>query len=1000
MRNYPTGTVTFLFTDIEGSTKLAQAHRQAWESLRLRHHAILQSAMQAHNGYVFQVIGDAFCVAFNTAGEALRAALQSQQDLQAEKWGEAVIRVRMGIHTGKAEVQPDGQYQGYLALSRVQRLMSAGHGGQVLISLATQQLVREDLPAGVSLRDLGERRLKDLVQPEHVFQLVIPDLPADFPPIKTLDAYRHNLPIQLTSFIGREKEITGIKQALEEHHLVTLTGSGGAGKTRLSLQVAADLLDQFPDGVWFVELAPITDPDLIPQTILTAAGMQTQTGKTALETLADFLREKTALLILDNCEHLLETCARLADGLLHAAANLKILSSSREALGVRGEQAWHVPSLSIPDLKSLPALEQLAQFESVRLFIERAMLVRPHFMLTDANAQAVAQICYRLDGIPLAIELAAARVAALKEEQIAGRLNDRFRLLTGGSRTALPRQQTLRAMVDWSYDLLSENEQILLRRASVFPGGCTLDSVEQVCSDDPIHAEAVLDLISHLVEKSLVIFDEHTSQPRYRMLETIRQYGRDKLLEAGESGHVRKKHLQFFLQLAEEAEPGLTGAQQISWLDSLEVDLGNLRAGLEWSLDSDVEAGLKMAAALWRFWLVRGYFTEGLEWLDQLLPAPGSARSEYTLARAKALYVASHLSQTQGTITRGLTLAEESLGLCRKTGDARRLAYALAITGHAAGSSDDLARAEGLYRESLDLFRNLQDESGAALVLGYLASLAHARDDMDQAQALYEECLQIQKKIGDKWKILETLNNLGQIARVQCNFSDAIEMGTLGLELARELGSKTGIAYSLNMQAWALREQGLFERASALYQECLSLAHELGQKTRRAGVLNGLGIIAWRQGNFENARIYLEESLDIRSKMGSGGWIAYGQNNLGDVLRSQGYPVQALALYRQALTAYRDVQTSKWDVMECLRRIAGLSAEQQQAHRAAKLFGAVEALGETVNIKLPPLDRADLDRDVAAARAQLDEATFMAAWGQGRKMTLAQAIAFALEHEQ
>jgi predicted ATPase len=696
-------------------------------------------------------------VAFATAGEALRAALQSQQDLQAEKWGEAMVKVRMGIHTGKAEVQPDGQYQGYLALSRVQRLMSAGHGGQVLITLATQQLVREDLPEAVSLRDLGERRLKDLIQQEHVFQLVIPDLPADFPPIKTLDAFRHNLPIQLTSFIGREKVIAEIKQALEGHHLVTLTGSGGAGKTRLSLQVAADLLDQFPDGVWFVELAPITDPDLIPQTILTATGMQAQTGRTALETLTDFLREKTALLILDNCEHLLETCAVLADGLLHAAANLKILSSSREALGVRGEQAWHVPSLSIPDLKALPALEQLSQFESVRLFIERAMLVRSHFMLTNENARAVAQICFRLDGIPLAIELAAARVEALKVEQIAERLIDRFRLLTGGSRTALPRQQTLRAMVDWSYDLLSENEQILLRRASVFSGGCTLEAVEQVCSDDQLHADDILDILTHLVEKSLVIFDEHTSQPRYRMLETIRQYGRDKLLEAGEGEQVRKKHLGFFLKMAEEAEAGLTGAQQISWLDSLEVDLGNLRAGLEWSLDSDIDAGLKLAAALWRFWLVRGYLTEGLEWLDQLLSAPGSARSEYTLSRAKALYVASSLFQTQGTITRGLALAEQSLSLCRKTGHAQLLAYALAITGHAAGSSDDLGRAERLGRESLELFRNAEDESGAALVLGYLATLAHARDDMGQAQALNEECLQIHKKKGTSGKFSKRL---------------------------------------------------------------------------------------------------------------------------------------------------------------------------------------------------------------------------------------------------
>jgi predicted ATPase/class 3 adenylate cyclase len=1000
MSSLPTGTVTFLFTDIEGSTKLAQEHRETWESLRARHHAILQAAMDAHHGYVFQIIGDAICVAFHTAGDALRAAAKSQIDLLCEKWGDTPIRVRMGIHTGKAEIQSDGQYQGYLAMSRVQRLISAGYGGQVLISLATQQLVREDLPEEVTLRDIGERRLKDLVQPEHVFQLVISDLPADFPPIKTLDSYRHNLPIQLTSFFGREREMTEIKQALVEHHLVTLTGSGGVGKTRLSLQVAADLLDQFPDGVWFVELASITDPNLIPQTILTAAQMQTQQGITALETLTDFLREKTSLLILDNCEHLLEASAKLANALLHAAPNLKILSSSREALGVSGEQAWRVPSLSIPDLKSLPPTDKLSQFESVRLFIERAMLVQSNFVFTTENAPAVAQICYRLDGIPLAIELAAARVNVLRVEQIAERLNDRFRLLTGGSRTALPRQQTLRAMIDWSYDLLSENEQILLRRLSVFSDGCTFEAVEQVCSDGKIHADDILDLLSHLVDKSLIIFDEHADQTRYRMLETIRQYARDKLLEAGEGENVRKEHLKFFLKVAEDAEPGLTGSQQIIWLDNLEVNHGNLRAGLEWSLDSDVEAGLRLGAALWRFWLVRGYLTEGLEWLEQLLSVPGSARPAYMLSRAKALYVASHLSLAQGTLTKGLALAEESLALSRKTDNHQQLAYALAIKGHAVSFFDDLARAETFYNESLELFRNAKDESGATLVLGYMGALAHGRDDMHQAKTLFEECLHIQKKMGDKWKIIETLNNLGQISRVLGNFAGAIEMHAMGLDLARELGSKTGIAYTLNLLAWTLRERGDFERAGALYKECLVLAHELGQKTRIAGVLNGLGIIAWRQGNLENARTLLEESLDYRSKMGSRAWIAFGKNNLGDVLRSQGNVAQAEILYREALTAYGDMHTSKWDVSEGLRRIAGAAVEQKQAKRAAKLFGAVEVLGETVSFFLPPLDRADLERDVAAARAQLDESTFYVAWDEGHKMTLDQAIAFALEDKQ
>jgi predicted ATPase len=359
---------------------------------------------------------------------------------------------------------------------------------------------------------------------------------------------RNNLPTNLSKFIGREKEIAEVKGALSEYRLVTLTGSGGVGKTRLSLQVAAELLDQFPNGTWFVELAPITDPDLIPQVILTAADMQTQQGRSALDSLMDFLREKTSLLVLDNCEHLIEACARLADTLLNAAPNLKILASSREALGVKGEQAWHVPSLSIPDLKHLPAIEGLSQYEAVRLFIDRAVLAQPHFAVTDENANAVAQICSRLDGIPLAIELAAARVKVLKAEQIAERLNDRFRLLTGGSRTALPRQQTLRALIDWSYDLLSENEKLLLRRLAVFMGGCTLEAAEQVCNDGHIHAEDVLDLLIHLVDKSLVVVDENPAQLRYRMLETVRQYAREKLLESGEGEKFHTQHIAYFLK--------------------------------------------------------------------------------------------------------------------------------------------------------------------------------------------------------------------------------------------------------------------------------------------------------------------------------------------------------------------------------------------------------------------------------------------------------------------
>ena len=482
----PSGTVTFLFTDIEGSTKLAQQYPEALPRLMARHNEILTQSIQAHEGHVYEVAGDSFCAAFSSAIDAVSAALEAQQSLHNETWSPAPIKVRMGMHTGTVKLNDKNAYMGYATIALTQRIMSAGHGGQVLLSEVTRELVRDSLPRNTELVDLGERRLKDLLRPEHLYQLNTLGLPSKFPPLNTVDVFPNNLPVELTSFIGREKEIAEVKQQLIDHRLVTLTGSGGTGKTRLSLQVAADLLDQFPHGIWFVELAPLTDPELVPQTILSTIGLNEQPGTPPLELLKQYLHEKKSLIVLDNCEHLIEASSKVTDILLNAAPELKILASSRESLGVRGELAYPVPSLSLPDIKHLPLIEQLSQYEAVRLFIDRAALVSPRFDVDKQNAPFIAQICYRLDGIPLAIELAAARVKFMSVEQISKRLDDRFRLLTGGSRTALPRQQTLRALIDWSYDILSEQEQILLRRLSVFADSWTLEAVEDICDGNGI----------------------------------------------------------------------------------------------------------------------------------------------------------------------------------------------------------------------------------------------------------------------------------------------------------------------------------------------------------------------------------------------------------------------------------------------------------------------------------------------------------------------------------
>ncbi len=817
----PTGTVTFLFTDIEGSTKLAQEHPDKWEKTRARHHAILQSAMDAHNGYVFQIIGDAFCVAFHTANDGLRAAIEAQQKLQKEDWGETPIKVRMGLHTGEAET--DGRdYHGYLTMAKVQRVMSVAYGGQVLLSNASAELVYHKLPSGINLRDMKEHRLKGMPDPEQLWQVVAPDLQQDYPPLQSLVEIPNNLPAQLSTFIGREKEIAEVETALCEHRLVTLTGSGGAGKTRLSLQIAANLLDSFPNGIWFVELATITDPDLIPQTILSAAEMRAQQGRTALDSLKDFLREKTSLLILDNCEHLIEVCAKLTETLLSVAPNLKVLASSREALGVNGEKAWHVPSLSIPDLKHLPAVEQLSQYEAVRLFIDRASLLQPHFAVTNDNALAVAQICSRLDGIPLAIELAAARVKVLKAEQIAERLNDRFRLLTGGSRTALPRQQTLRALIDWSYELLSENERTLLRKLAVFSGGCTLEAAERVCNDDNIQVDDVLDLLTHLVDKSLIILQDG----RYRMLETTRQYAREKMIGAGEEMVAQQAHFDYFILLAEEAEIHLLGPDQVIWLNRIEKEHDNCRTALEWYMQNQKgDRALRMAGALGIFWCKHSHFSEGRRWLGKLLMKFSDAPEQ---VQVKAWRFAGVLAIWQQDGAEAYRIFTENMEREQKLGDQWGIAYSLVQLANVALSDGEVEQAMALNKRSITLSREIDAFWVLAMAHISLGYVEHALGNLSRAEELYTESLRHCRRLGEKWGSSLALENLGSLMCWKKDFVAAKKFFLECLEISWELGEKDTIRYILAGLATVYQNEGRHKLSAQLQGIVIAMEREYG----------------------------------------------------------------------------------------------------------------------------------------------------------------------------
>jgi predicted ATPase/class 3 adenylate cyclase len=756
MTTRPTGIVSFLFTDIEGSTALAQAYPAAMPALLKRHHQILQRAIAGQQGHVFQIIGDAFCVAFATARQALEAALAAQRALAAEDWGPSPVKVRMGLHTGAAEAQDTeegGGYSGYLTLTRVQRVMSVAHGGQILLSQAAAELVRSELSGDLSLRDLGEQRLKGLATPDHLWQVEAAGLPRDFPPLRSLHVTPHNLPEQLTSFIGRKHELAEVRGALRQHRLVTLTGSGGAGKSRLSLQVAEGELDRFPGGVWLVELAPLREPGLIPQTILSAANVRLQQGGTAWENLVDFLREKTCLLVLDNCEHLIEDCARLAQDLLQEAPRLQILASSREALGVKGEQAWRVPSLAVPDTRHLPPLDGLLQYEAVCLFTERACLVQPHFRVTGENAAAVAEVCQRLDGIPLAIELAAARLRSMGVEKIAARLDDRFRLLTGGARTALPRQQTLRALIDWSYDLLPEKERTLLRRLAVFSGGWSLEAAEQVCSGETLEAEEILDLLDHLVDKSMVVVKEG-QEARYFLLETIRQYARDKLAECGESEAARDRHLAYFVEWVTALEPGLRGPQQVELLEQVENEIDNLRAALEWSRQADPPAGLRLASRLKWFWHLHDIFGEGAAWLESLLASAKSGSVEMDpLRKAEALTAYSWSVFWMNDLPASLDSLQQSVALVEKEPGplaARIRADNLYISGHLAIAGGDPSRAALLGRQCLEAYEACGSPFGMAEACTLLFGSATNAGDMESARYWNETGIALRRKLGDK----------------------------------------------------------------------------------------------------------------------------------------------------------------------------------------------------------------------------------------------------------
>jgi predicted ATPase/class 3 adenylate cyclase len=764
----PTGTLTFLFTDIEGSTRLWDLDAPAMQAVLASHDEVIRWAIEDHGGYVFKTMGDAFCAAFPTGPDALECALDTQRRLlSSPREQTSPLKVRIALHTGAAE-ERDGDYFGP-PLNRVARLLSSAHGGQVLVSLATQELVRDQLPGGTSLRYLGEHRLKDLFRPEKIFQLLAPELPSEFPPLRTLGAYRNNLPLQPTPLIGREKEVSEVCSLLrgDETHLLTLTGPGGTGKTRLALQAAADLLDDFPDGTFFAQLSTLTEGELFSSTVAETLGVR-ETGEQALdESLKDYLRERRLLLVLDNFEQVLGAAPAVKE-LLAVAQGLKVLATSRAPLGLYGEHEFPVPPLTLPDLKSSPSLESLTQYESVGLFVERARAVKPDFKVTSESAPAVAEICVRLDGLPLAIELAAARIKMLPPQAMLQRLSSRLKLLTGGARDLPERQRTLRGAIEWSHALLDRGEQVLFARLAVFSGGRTLEAIDAICDAGGDLPVDTFEGVSSLLDKSLLRQEEGPGgEPRFVMLETVHEFAREKLEKSAEAEEIKRTHAHYFLTLAGEAYPELKGADQLEWLDRLEAEHDNMRAALSWALErNEAEVAIRLGGALWLFWFVRGYHSEGRRWLQEALAMDERGSTD---SRAMALAGLGWLAAHQGALDLAQVACEEGLQLlaneASEASEARRCL--LVFLGWVEREREDYGWATRLFEESLVLSQQMGDTYWHATSLSNLALVSHYRRDSRRATDLYEESMDLFREQGDKQSLAYCLNNLGMVAYSQ-----------------------------------------------------------------------------------------------------------------------------------------------------------------------------------------------------------------------------------------
>ena len=1003
----PTGMVTLLLADVEGSTRLWERQPEEMTAAVARLDRTVSAIVAAHHGVrpVEQGEGDSFVVAFARASDAVASALELQRAPLAP------IRLRIGVHTGEVQLRDDGNYIGS-TVNRAARLRDVAHGGQIVLSGTTEDLVVDRLPPDAWLTDLGTHRLRDLPRPERVVQLCHPDLRVEFPPLRTANTVvAQRLPVQLTSFVGRAAEMTDVRRILADNRLVTLTGAGGVGKTRLALEVAGRMMGECRDGVWYVDLAPIIDPDLVPVAVARALGLPDQPGRSTMETLLRFIGDRQMLVVLDNCEHLLDACAALIVALLGACPGLTLLTTSREPIGVAGEVTWRVRSLSLAD-------------EAIELFTDRARHVRPDFHLTDDNTTAVTEICRRLDGMPLAIELAAARIRALSLTEILDSLHDRFRLLTGGARTAVRRQQTLRASVDWSYMLLTEPERVVFRRLAVFLGGFDLDATRAVAGGGEVQPYQVLDLLTLLIDKSLVVAENTTGRTRYRLLETVRQYALEKLGESGEADTVRARHRDHYTAMAALLDTP-AGNDYERRIEQAETEIDNLRAAFAWSRENtEIALALALASSLQPLWLARGRIQEGLGWFDAALTDHNTHHIQVAPAvRARALADQAVLDASVVATDR-MAQAEQALAIARELDDPALVVRALTACGGIASFNPEVARP--YLAEAVDLARALGDRWRLSQILGWQAQGALIAGDPIAAGAAAEEGRDLAEALGDRFharfcrrclgvaqmmrgeaaaiaQIREVaaeadaahdvlwyancMYSLGHALAYHGDTSAARAAANAAVETAAGLGGFVpGFAYTaLAVAALAAGDVAAAQDASEASWRRLSVQPEFA-----AVNVNPMAEIALARGDLVAARQWADEAVSVMR-----GWhLAMALRTRARVAIAQGELGQAERDAHDALTVAADVHAHSGipDTLECL---ADLAVKADGHREAARLFGAADAIRQRIGVVRFKIYDAEYENSLGALRDAMGEEDFAAAWAEGTALSTDEAIAYA-----